>query len=84
MRLRLFQSGDARRAAELARLAHLKETARTCRTEHADASQQEERTGVTPSLSSVAARKKRVQDAEGRYAVAVQAWDNKQWRLKGH
>ena len=80
---RFSGNGEARQAAELARLAQLKEIARACRMEDAAQSRQEEGAGVAPSPSVQASRRKRLRDAEGQYAVAAQAWDNKQWRLKG-
>lgn len=80
---RLFQSAEARRTGELERMAELKQDARARRMEYAAEVQQEERAGVTPSPDSLASRKRRVQEAEGRYALASQAWDNKQWRIKG-
>ncbi len=82
LRERPSRSGEARRAAEVERLAQLKESARTCRTECAAERQQEEQAGNVPSVNALASWRKRMEDAEGRYAAAVHAWDNKQWRLK--
>ena len=80
---RFSQGSEARQAAELARLAHLKEIARACRTDNAAQRREEEGAGIVPSLSLLASRRKRLEDAEGRYALAVQAWTNKEWRIKG-
>ena len=65
-------------------MAQLKENARACRLECAAERHLEEQAGNTPSSTSLASWKKRVADAEARYALAVHAWDNKQWRLKGN
>lgn len=79
----LFYKPEQRGLDEVDRIRQLKQAAQDRRQEFAARRAREEEIGVPPSPSVLATEKQAVEEAENAYALALQAWDNRQWRLRG-
>jgi len=73
---------DSAVAAEVARLTVLQQAAAKRRAEYAEEKERAALTGTTPPHVPLNIFRKRVEEAEAAYTVALQAWDNKQSRQK--
>lgn len=71
-------------AAEVARIAVLQQAAAKRRAEYAEETQRRALAGtmLLPAQEPLSLSRKRVEEAEAAYTVALQAWDNKQSRQK--
>ena len=73
---------DSKVKTEVARIAVLQQAAAKRRAEYAEEKDRAALTGTTPPQGPLNVSRKRVEEAEAAYTVALQAWDNKQSRQK--
>ena len=79
---RRLHSRNAKVAAEVEQIAVLQQAAARRRAEYAQEEQAAALTATPPPQTSLTLSRKRMEEAEVAYSVALQAWDNKQSRQK--